>query len=99
MKNDPVKLPIFEGKENEDYIKFKDEISRGFVINRVCRADQLAKLRECLRGYPLKLVPESTVTLVDQAWDVLDQAYKDPTRVEMLGFKRPTPSTINIKPI
>ena len=80
-KTDPVKLPVFEGKDSEDFMKFKDEIKRGFVINRICRADQLAKLRECLRGYPLKLVPESTVTKIEAAWDVLDQAYKDPTRV------------------
>ena len=80
-KSDPVKLPIFEGKESEDYVQFKDKVERAFVINRVCKADQLAKLRECLRCYPLKLVPESTITKIDDAWEVLDQAFKDPTKV------------------
>ena len=80
-KSDPVKLPVFEGKESEDYVEFKDKVERAFIINRVCKADQLAKLRECLRCYPLKLVPESTITKIDDAWEVLDQAFKDPTRV------------------
>ena len=80
-KSDPVKLPVFEGKDSEDYVEFKDKVERAFVINRVCKADQLAKLRACLRCYPLKLVPESTITKIDDAWEVLDQAFKDPTRV------------------
>ena len=80
-KSDPVKLPVFEGKDSEDYVEFKEKVERAFVINRVCKADQLAKLRECLRCYPLKLVPESTITKIDDAWEVLDQAFKDPTRV------------------
>ena len=80
-KTDPVKLPVFKGEDHEDYIKFKDEMEKGFVLNRVSKDDQLPKLRECLRKHALNLVPESTVTKVEDAWKVLDQAFGDATKL------------------
>ena len=38
-------------------------------------------LRECLRKHALNLVPESTVTKVEDAWKVLDQAFGDATKL------------------
>ena len=78
---DPVKLPKFSGKEGEDYQLFKEEIQRGFVQNRTPKADQLLKLRECLSGAALTLVPKSTVTTIDEAWAVLKKSYGDAYRV------------------
>ena len=86
-KTDPVKLPVFKGEEHEDYLKFKDEIQKGFVLNRICRDDQLPKLRECLRKHALNLVPESTVTKVEEAWKVLDQAFGDATKLLKYRWK------------
>ena len=55
-KADPVKLPTFEGKDDEDFSLFKEEVERAFLSNKTCRADQLAKLRDCLKGHPRNLV-------------------------------------------
>ena len=78
---DPVKLPKFAGKEGEDYHLFREEVQRGFVQNRTPKADQLLKLRECLSGAALTLVPKSTVTAIDEAWAVLKKSYGDAYRV------------------
>ena len=43
---DPVKLPKFSGKDGEYIHVFKEEMNRGFVQNRIPRANQLSKLRE-----------------------------------------------------
>ena len=78
---DPVKLPKFSGKEGEDFHLFKEEMERGFIQNRISRADQILKLRECLSGPALALVPKSTVTTVDEAWSVLKKSYGDAYRI------------------
>ena len=80
-KVDKVKLPIFGGKESEDYEKFKSDLSKGFAQNRVTQADKLAKLRECLYGDAKRLVPQSISSSADDALKVLDQAYGDPMRL------------------
>ena len=36
---DPVKLPKFSGKDGEDFHVFKEEMNRGFVQNRIPRAN------------------------------------------------------------
>ena len=43
-----VKLPIFEGRDDEDFAKFKELVEKAFVQNRTSKADKLAKLREVL---------------------------------------------------
>ena len=52
---DPVKLPKLSGKEGEDYHKFKEELEHSFVKNRIPKADQLSKHRECSSGAALAL--------------------------------------------
>ena len=49
--------------------------------NRISKADQLLKLRECLLGSALSLVPKSTVTTIDEAWAVLKKSYGDVYRI------------------
>ena len=85
-KPDPIKLPTFSGLEGEDYLDFKEKILKGFVQNRITRADKLAKLRECLKGDALKLVPESTTGDIDVAFATLDKAYGKTIRV--VRYKR-----------
>ena len=45
------------------------------------KADKLAKLREVLRGHANKLVPESTVNTIEEAWEALDNAFNHPGRL------------------
>ena len=78
---DKIKLPLFEGRDDEDYARFREEMERGFIHNRVTRLDKLLKLRECLRGHAKKLVPDSLTQDIDEAWAVLDKAFGDPLRL------------------
>ena len=78
---DPVKLPKFSGKEGEDFHQFREKMNRGFIQNRTSTADQILKLRECLSGAALALVPESTVTTINEAWAVLKKSYGDAYRI------------------
>ena len=80
-KTETVKLPTFEGKDDEDYAKFKELVEKAFVQNRVTRSDKLAKLREVLRGHAKKLVPFSLTNTIDDAWSVLGNAFGDPARL------------------
>ena len=80
-KTDTVKLPIFGGKEEEDFQRFKDQMEKAFDQNRVSRADQLSKLRESLRGQAKRMVPEDITEDIDKAWEALDKAYGDPDRL------------------
>ena len=45
-KTENVKLPIFEGRDDEDFAKFKELVEKAFVQNRTSKADKLVKLRE-----------------------------------------------------
>ena len=64
-----VKFPSFSGASEEDYSKFKEEILKAFVQNRIQKTDQLSKLRECLKNHAKILVPDST--------DMIDVACSD----------------------
>ena len=75
-----VKLPKFSGKSEEDFSRFKKEMTKGLLQNRVAKADQVAKLRESLSGFAKQLVPE-TMTDIMEAWLVLQAAFGDPARV------------------
>ena len=57
VKVDMVKLPTFEGRDDEDFAKFKEQVKDAFVQNRTQKKDKLAKLREVLRGHAKALVP------------------------------------------
>ena len=79
-KTASVKLPTFSGDPEEDFCKFKKEISKAFKTNKVKKDDQTSKLRESLRGYPKNLVPRSMES-IDDAFKLLEQIYGDPARV------------------
>ena len=66
-----VSYPMFKGQDNECYQDFKIEIEKAFTKNKVTRSDKVKKLRECLRGYPKKLVPES-IKDIDVAYEALN---------------------------
>ena len=72
---------MYEGRDEEDYGKFKDEIERAFVQNRISRSDKVSKLRECLRGHAKRLIPESITNDIDKAWEALDKAFGKPARL------------------
>jgi hypothetical protein len=72
-----VKLPKFTGDPAEDFTRFKKEVEKAFLINRVTRSDQAAKLRECLSGHAKSIVPSSMEDIAD-AWVVLNIAFGDP---------------------
>ena len=79
-KFEKVKFPTFSGEKKEDFIKFKEKMTKAFSKNRVVLGDQLDKLKENLRGEALKHIPD-TVTDLDVAWQNLNSAYGDPMRV------------------
>ena len=80
-KADPVKLPTFEGRDDEDFAQFKKLLEKAFVQNRVTKSDKVDKLREVLRGHAKKLVPQSTVNDIDEAMEILNKAFGDPVRL------------------
>ena len=83
---DLVKLPTFEGRDDEDFADFRDKVKQAFVRNRVIKDDKLDKLRSCLRGRAKKLVPDNLTGDIDQAWEALNIAFGDPDR--LMNFKR-----------
>ena len=40
-KQEHIKLPSFEGRDDEDFSVFKEKVEKTFVQNRTCKADQL----------------------------------------------------------
>ena len=83
-KNEKVTLPVFEGRDDEDYSKWKEQVIRAFVQNRVAKDDKLVKLREVLKGHAKKLVPFSMTASIDDAWITLDKAFGDPSKLMQL---------------
>ena len=53
---------------------------RAFKSNRVAKVDQVDKLRECLSGFALSLVPDSMKD-IDTAFRALSDQWGDPERV------------------
>ena len=58
--SEQVKLPKFSGTSGEDFFTFKKKLLTAFEKNRVPVADKVEKLRSCLSGEALALVPEKT---------------------------------------
>ena len=83
--SEKVKWPKFSGGMEEDFGKFKEKFENASKLNRTSRTVQLTKLRECLSGYPLTLVPDTTVD-VKEAFKVLNQMYGNVSRV--LAFQK-----------
>ena len=88
VKADLVQLPTFEGRVDEDFAKFKDEVEDAFIQNRVSKSNKFKKLREVLKGHAKKLVPESLTGSIDEAWEVLDKAFGNPQR--LMNYRRDT---------
>ena len=76
-----VKLPTFEGRDDEDFDQFKTEVEKAFVSDIVIKSAKLKKLREVLKGNALRLVPESTTNTIDDAWTVLGNAFGNPIKL------------------
>ena len=64
-KANAVKLPTFEGRDDEDFAKFRENVEEAFVQNRVSRSDKLEKLREVLRGHAKKFVSHLITNKID----------------------------------
>ena len=75
-----LEYPKFSGKFSECFLKFKDKMLRAFKSNRVAKVDQVDKLRECLGGFALSLVPDSMKD-IDAAFQALSDQWDDQERV------------------
>ena len=80
-----VKWPKFSRDIEENFAKFKEKFELAAKHNRTSRTVQLAKLRECLSGYPLSLVPDTTPDIF-AAFNKLTQLYGNDSRV--LAFQK-----------
>ena len=85
-KTDIIKYPIFSGLPSEDYMKFRDTMDQRFRENKVKKREQVAKLRECLRGAALGRVPEG-VKDISEAFDRLNEAFGNPSKVMGYNLK------------
>ena len=47
-----------------DFSRFKDKLEHAAKLNKTSKIIQLTKLRDCLSGYPLSIVPETARILV-----------------------------------
>ena len=79
-RSDIIKYPIFSGLPSEDYLCFKETIEQRFRENKVKRREQVAKLRECLKGAALARVPDG-VTDISEAFRRLNEAFGNPSKI------------------
>ena len=82
--NAKVNYPAFEGKDDEDWEDFKVKLEKALVDNRVRASDKCDKLRSCLRGHAIKLVPSSQSDFT-AAMAALEKSFGDSSR--LLQFK------------
>ena len=75
-----VKLPKFSGAAGEDFSIFKSKLLLALEKNRVAASDKVEKLRSCLSGQALALVPENTKDFT-AALDVLADVFGNPEKV------------------
>ena len=80
-KTTTINLPTFSGKDYEDFSKFKLDMEDGFKTNRISKKEQIHKLRECVKGQARKLIPDSNVTDVGTAWEILQESYGNPIKI------------------
>ena len=78
--SDQVTLPKFSGNTGEDFFTFKKKLLVAFEKNRVPLSDKVEKLRSCLAGQALALVPEKTKDF-KIAIENLEKAYGNPEQV------------------
>ena len=86
-KSEKVKWPSFSGKSGESFAKFKEQFFKVARQNQTTRADQITKLRENLRDFPLTLVPES-MSDVQEAFKRLADTYGDPQKLVSYELKK-----------
>ena len=79
-RGDQIKWPGFSGEIGDDFYKFKRDFTDAAKQNRTSVKNQIAKLRENLRGYAKSLVPVS-ISDIDKAMDILEKAWGDAIRV------------------
>ena len=78
--SEQVKLPRFSGATGEDFSIFKSKLLLALEKNRVPASDKVEKLRSCLSGQALALVPENAKDF-SAALEVLADAFRDPKKV------------------
>ena len=79
-----VNYPTFEGNDDEDWEDFKVKLEKALADNRVRTSDKCDKLRSCLSGHAIKLVPSSQTDFT-AAMAALEKSFGDSTR--LLQFK------------
>ena len=65
---------------DEDFTKFFKEFKNCLLANRIRAEDQVAKLREHLKGSTKTLIP-ATLKTVDEAFNILNPIYGHASRV------------------
>ena len=75
-KSEKLKWPTFSGKPGENFFKFKEQFLKVAKQNMTPKSDQLSKLWENLKDFPLTLVPDSTEN-IDTAFTRLNDTYGD----------------------
>ena len=86
-KSEKMKWPTFSGKPGENFFKFKEQFNKIARQNMTSRTDQLTKLRENLKDFPLTLVPDTTES-VDAAFTRLNDTYGDPQKLVNYELKK-----------
>ena len=79
-RTDIIKYPTFSGSPSDDYLKFKETMEQRFRENKVKKKEQVAKLRECLKGTALGRVPDG-VKDIEEAFKRLSEAFGNPSKV------------------
>ena len=77
---DSVRLPKFGGTSSENFSIFKSKLLLAFEKNMVPVSDKIEKLRSCLSGPALALVPEKSTDFT-KAMETLGDAFGNPERV------------------
>ena len=75
-----IEFPIFQGSNDEDFLKFKKEFLNAMKINRIRKENQVMKLQGCLQNQPKSLIHDN-ITDVDEALGILQSMYGDPSRL------------------
>ena len=86
-KSEKMKWPSFSGKPGENFFKFKEQFFKVAKQNMTSRSDQLTKLRENLKDFPLTLVPDTTES-VEAAFSRLSDTYGDPQKLVNFELKK-----------
>ena len=79
-RSDIIKYPSFSGLPSEDFLKFVETMKQRFRENKVRKKEQVAKLRECLKGAALGRVPDG-ITDIEEAFKRLSEAFGNPSKV------------------